>query len=48
MRQFLEKEMETHSSGISCLGNLMDSGAWWATVHGITGDSDMTEYEHGK
>ena len=20
----------------SCLGNLMDKGAWWATVHGIT------------
>ena len=20
----------------SCLGNSMDSGAWWATVHGVT------------
>ena len=20
----------------SCLGNLMDRGGWWATVHGIT------------
>ena len=20
----------------SCLGNLMDRGAWWATVHGFT------------
>ena len=20
----------------SCLGNLVDRGAWWATVHGIT------------
>ena len=20
----------------SCLGNLMDEGAWWATVHGVT------------
>ena len=19
----------------SCLGNLMDRGAWWATVHGV-------------
>ena len=19
----------------SCLGNLMDKGAWWATVHGV-------------
>ena len=20
----------------SCLGNLMDRGAWWATIHGVT------------
>ena len=20
----------------SCLGNLMDGGAWWAIVHGVT------------
>ena len=20
----------------SCLGNLMDRGAWWAIVHGVT------------
>ena len=20
----------------SCLGNSMDEGAWWATVHGVT------------
>ena len=20
----------------SCLGNAMDRGAWWATVHGVT------------
>ena len=20
----------------SCLGNLMDRGAWWVTVHGVT------------
>ena len=20
----------------SCLGNFMDRGAWWATVHGVT------------
>ena len=25
----------------SCLGNLMDRGTWWATVHGIVRD------EHG-
>ena len=26
----------------TCLGNLMDSGAWWATVHGVSKESDMT------
>ena len=26
----------------SCLGNPMDRGAWWATVHGITKESDTT------
>ena len=31
----LEKEMATHAS-ISCLENSIESGAWWATVHGIT------------
>ena len=41
----LEKEMATHSSILaSCLGNPMDRGAWWATVHGVakrqTGLSD--------
>ena len=24
----------------SCLENLMDRGAWWATVHGVTKESD--------
>ena len=27
----------------SCLGNPMDSGVWWATVHGVTRESDITE-----
>ena len=27
----------------SCLENTMDREAWWATVHGITKESDMTE-----
>ena len=27
----------------SCLGNPMDRGAWWAIVHGVTKESDMTE-----
>ena len=26
----------------SCLGNLMDRGAWQATVHEVTKESDMT------
>ena len=28
----------------SCLGNSMDRGAWWATVHGISKEPDMTLY----
>ena len=27
----------------SCLGNPMDRGAWWATVHGVTKSQTMTE-----
>ena len=26
----------------SCLENLLDRGAWQATVHGVTEESDMT------
>ena len=26
----------------SCPGNPMDRGAWWATVHGVTEELDMT------
>jgi len=27
----------------SCLGNPMDRGTWWATVHGVAKESDMTQ-----
>jgi len=30
----LKKEMAAHSS-ISCLGNPMDRGAWWATIYEV-------------
>ena len=30
----------------SCLDNPMDRGAWWATVHGVLKESDMTERLH--
>ena len=26
----------------SCLGNPMDRGAWWATVHGVAKELDRT------
>ena len=26
----------------SCLDNFMDRGAWWATVHGVEKESNMT------
>ena len=29
----------------SCLGNPMDRGSWWATVHGVA-ESGMTERAH--
>ena len=31
-----------HQLQYSCLGNPMDRGAWWVTVHGVT-ESDTTE-----
>ena len=31
-----------NSHQYSCLGNPMDRGAWWATVHGVTKESDTT------
>ena len=27
----------------SCLGNSMDRGAWWATIHGVMKELDTTE-----
>ena len=27
----------------SCLGNPVDRGAWWATVHGVTKELAMTK-----
>ena len=30
----------------SCLGNHMDRGAWWVTVHGVKEDL-ATEQQHG-
>ena len=35
----LEEGMATHSS---ILGNPMDRGAWQASVHGVTKESDST------
>ena len=32
----------------SCLDNSMDREAWWATVHGVTKESDMTEQLYNK
>ena len=29
-----------------CLENSMDRGIWWATVYGVTKESDMTEHTH--
>ena len=26
----------------SCLGNPMNRGAWWATIRGVTKESDVT------
>ena len=35
-RETLQKEMTTHSSIVG-LENVMDRGAWQATVHGVAG-----------
>ena len=33
-------EENDHLLQYSCLGNLMDKGAWWAADNGITKESD--------
>ena len=38
----LEKKMAIHPRQYSCLGNPMDRGAWWAIVHGVAKELDMT------
>ena len=38
----LEKEIAGNPLQYSCLGNAMDKGAWWVTVHGVTKELDMT------
>ena len=35
-------ERSGNSLQYSCLGNPMDSGAWWATVYRVTKESDKT------
>ena len=35
------RERNGNSLQHSCLGNLMDRGAWWATVHRVTKDLDI-------
>ena len=39
-----EDPLEKESSLLqdSCLGNPTDRGAWWATIHEVTKESDMT------
>ena len=37
----LEKETATHSSILAW--DIMDRGAWWAMVHGVTKESNMTQ-----
>ena len=41
------EETVNHSSN-SCLENSMNRGAWWAAVHGVTKESDMTEQLHSQ
>ena len=36
-------EGNCNSFQYSCLGNLMDGGAWWAIDRGVVKESDMTQ-----
>ena len=36
-------EVNVNPLQYSCLGNPMNKGAWQATVHGVTKESDTTE-----
>ena len=37
------EEGNGNSVQYSCLGNPIDRGAWWTTVHGVASESDTTE-----
>ena len=37
-----------HPLQYSCLGNPVDRGGWWATVHGVTKELDTTEQLNNK
>ena len=39
-------EGNVNSFQCSCLENPRDKGAWWATVYGVSKESDMTEQAH--
>ena len=32
----------------SCLANIVDKGAWWAIVHGVAKESDVTQWLNNK
>ena len=36
-----------YSHWYSCLGNLMDRGAWWVTVHGVAkSQTQLNDFTH--
>ena len=46
---FMEVQLTRRGNGnplqYSCLGNPMDTGTWWATVHGAAKESDVTQQQ---